>query len=368
MRHYRVTLVAETSLHLGRDRATRVSRYSHHYIPASTISGAVNTFLHQRGLYQFMGKFRFTNLYITEGDAGVWVPTPHNVLVCPACKKPYVVKKAGSVWGFEDLVCSCANKALRKPYKGFILVQNPNPASFVIPQDIKLRKRAVKEAWLVGRTAHGRWRGIQQEGKLHFVEILPSNSKLAFQGYLSIMDGADELRKFLDGARLRVGGLLSRGCGRVKLNLRLVEEITERVMANGKLLVVETPLLLLPSTINGSKLPKIKAATTSQVAEVGVCERWSIKLEAESRGGLITFTNVLDIGTVIEAQLRINEITEAMFFYEIESGELNLYKCPLKSCLGGKSAMGPYSLEELWSLGFGHLRLLDVRDSTSNTQ
>lgn len=357
MRHYRVKLIAETSLHLGRDRATRVSRHSRHYIPASTISGAVNTFLYQRGLYHLMGQFRFTNLYIAEDDERVWIPTPRNVLVCPACKEAYVVKRAGDVWEFEDLICTCPARALRKPYKGFILVQSPGPASFVIPQEIRLRRQAVEEAWLLGRTAHDRWRGIQQSGKLHFVEILPSNSRLIFQGYISVSDKASALPSLLTGARLRVGGLLSRGCGRARLTFQRLE-LEE--MVGGKLLVIESPLLplaLLPPRLK-DRLRQYEAVTTSQIAQIGICERWSIKLESEVGGGLLSFPNVLDISSVIQVDEKVEGVSEALFFYEIESGRLRLYMCPFKLGSEAKSQIGPYSLTELWSLGFGKLRYL----------
>ena len=369
-----VVFTPQTSLFLSRDRGDRHYRYTHYYVPASTIAGAVNTYLYRRGHHDLMRKFRFSNLYPQDEEdrSLVWVPSPRNLLFCPACGRSHVVETLDPAEAYESLICSCQKQALRKPHRGFVLARVDSDRWLVHgatdwQEARRSRRMRVVDSQLIGRTPQNRVTGIKVEHLLHAVEIIKRKDVLVEGGESKIISlfrgdvltAGDKLTDKLKGLHLRVGGLLTRGCGYGQLDVEDDGSSGASPWDGGAVLVVETPLLPLPKSLEGLSSEVVTVNTTSMFALVETCERWSVKL-----GRLIAFPQVLGVGSVLWLAGPVAGPSASMFFYR-PGDQFELHRFAHELCLGEEhpaisvKEQTLYTLAELWSLGFGRLRRLD---------
>ena len=359
MRHYHATVVPQSSLFLGRDRGNRVVRHSFHYIPASTIGGALNTRLYQIGRRDLSERFRFGNLYpsaklrtgpAADGDhEKVWIPAPRNLYYCPACGRGHVVESFGPESALAERICSEDScQAMRRPEQG-VVEADLNGDCLKIYPDERAAAPPTVSAQTVGRTELHRTTAAHVDGRLHQVELLQVRG-LPFRGDVWVDDAAGQVLRPGAVFRLSIGGLRSRGCGRVEL--RIGEEIDDTPPGSG-LFLVETPLLPLGERVDRPSGAPVEIA--APYARVAVNERWAAK-PLQSGKGLVSFLDTLALGSALAAADDI-ALGEMMYFYRQNGSELELYGFDLATC-GGHDYGADYDFADLWTLGYGRLRRL----------
>jgi len=366
MKRYRVTVVPKSSLFLGCDRGNRVVRHSFHYIPSTTIGGALNTRFYQIGRRDLVKRFRFGNLYPSTADeaalrsgvsmdddtANVWIPAPRNLYYCPTCREDdgYLVEDFRPEKVLAELICPDC-KARRRPEQGVVEAQLNGDRFEINPNKRKPASPTVG-AQIVGRSELHRTTAAHVEGRLHQVELLQVRG-LPFHGDVWVVDAAANVLRPGATFRLTIGGLRSRGCGRAEL--RVGDEITT-APTDEKTLLAETPLLPLPDgEVNGE--PAFQATISTPYARVAVNERWAAKPLCSGKG-LVSFLHTLAVGAALALDAGEDiALGERMYFYRLKGSKLTLYGFDLASC-GGRDYSVDYSFAELWTLGYGRLRTL----------
>ena len=347
MKHYHVTVVPQSSLFLGRDRGNRVVRHSFHYVPASTIGGALNTRFYQTGWDKGLaGRFRFGNLYPAVNTKGeiVWLPAPRNLYYCPTCRAGYLVKDFQPEKVLDELICPDC-QAMRRPQRGVVEAALIGDLFEVHPRQRRAAPPTVG-ALTVGRTELHRTTATHVDGRLHMVELLRARS-VPFHGDVWVDDAATGVIHPGATFRLSIGGLRSRGCGRVKL--RIGDEIAVTPAGEGSLLA-ETPLLPLPDRM--VETPAFRATISTPYASVAVSERWA----AKPGKGLVSFLDTVAVGSAFTATQEV-ALGESMFFYRLNGQTLELYGFDRAACEGYDYGAG-YTFADLWTLGYGRVRWL----------
>jgi hypothetical protein len=350
MRRYWATVVPENSLFLGRERGNRVVRRSFHYIPASTIGGALNTRFYQIGWEEDLaGRFRFGNLYPAASGEGedMWIPAPHNLYYCPTCRTGHLVTDFQPEKALDALICPDC-RAMRRRQRGVVQARMKGHGFEVFPDQRKASPPMVG-ALTVGRTELQRTSATHVDGRLHMVELLRARG-IPFCGDVWVEDEAAKVVRPGVTFRLSIGGLRSRGSGRAEL--RIGDEITT-TPASGAVLMAETPLLPLPEDVTGAFTLLTRIATP--YVSVGVSERWAAK-PLESGKGLISFLNTVARGSVFAALGNV-ALDEQMFFYRLDGSGLELHGFDWEAC-GKYIYHDDYSFTDLWTLGYGRLRWL----------
>ncbi len=354
MRHYQATLVPQSSLFLGRDRGNRAVRHSFHYVPASTIGGALNTHLYQIGRQDLAKRFRFGNLYpAANGDQkSVWLPAPRNLTYCPACGRGHLVERFEPEQALAERICSQEGcQAMRRPEQG-VVEAGLNGNRFHVHPDERAATPPSVNAHVVGRTELHRTTAAHVDGRLHQVELLQARA-VPFRGDVWVDDAAAQvLRPGATLRRLPVGGLRSRGCGRVELHIG--PEIEDAPPGDG-LLLAETPLLPLPEDV--TRAPDAQVDVAAPYARVAVNERWAAK-PLQSGKGLVSFLDTLAVGSVVAAPDEV-KLGERMYFYRRQGAKLALYGFDRAGCDGHQYHVD-YAFDELWTLGYGRLRQLEA--------
>jgi hypothetical protein len=358
MKRYHVTVVPQSSLFLGRDRGNRVVRHSYHYIPASTIGGALNTRFYQVGWKTLTEQVRFGNLYpaAKRGEELVWKPAPRNLYYCPTCRSGHLVESFGPESALTERICSrdgCQTPL--QPEIGVVEVRL-NGDCFEIHPDKRRSAPPTVNALTVGRTELHRTSAAHVDGRLHQVELLRVRG-VPFHGDVWVSDEATDVIQTGASFRLSIGGLRSRGCGRVALHIG--DEVT--ATPNGEeTLLVETPLLPLPNS-NGEEYPTFHAAIAAPYAQVAVDERWAAK-PLRSGKGLVSFLHTLTVDSaLISAEGKGVAMDERMYFYRLKGTDLMLYGFDLAAC-DAHDYNADYTFADLWTLGYGRLRFLSLSD------
>lgn len=352
MKHYHVTVIPQSSLFLGRDRSNRVVRHSFHYIPASTIGGALNTHFYQTGWDKGLaGHFRFGNLYpaVDKRDESVWLPAPRNLYYCPTCRAGHLIEDFRPERALDELICSkngCSG--LRRPEQGVVEARLSGDLFEVRPDR---RKATPPEAGAltVGRTELHRTTAAHVDGRLHMVELLRARD-VPFHGDVWVDDAATNVIHPGATFRLSIGGLRSRGCGRVALH---IGDETTAPSTGDTLLLAETPLLSLPDGMTAT--PTLRATVATPYARVAVSERWAAK-PLQSGKGLVSFLDTLAVGSVFTAPGNV-VLGERMFFYRLNGQTLELYAFDRAAC-AGHDYDADYDFADLWTLGYGRVRRL----------
>jgi hypothetical protein len=348
---YRVTATPHSSLFLARERGNRAIRRSFPYIPASTASGALNTHFHQIGRAELMRIFRFSNLYPACDEERVWLPAPRTLYCCPVCSQTAWMQDFEPTGMAGEVMCPVCG-AMRRPVQGFVAAQLAHDA--VHPDGLVRERIPALNAQLSGRVALHRTTGGQVDGQLHFAEVLRARN-VPFRGLAWVEQSAARTLRAGDSFRLTMGGLRSRGSGRVTLTL---EAVTAAAMPDqaGDLLLVETPLLPLPEPLAGTAATMLTVRAVSPYARIEVCERWAAK-PLHSGKGLVSFLDVLAMGSVLKVVSGATTLWPGMFFYEMEGMEVKLHYFPppwSDSLVMGQD----YTTADLGTLGFGQLRRL----------
>jgi len=360
MKNYYATIAPKSSLFLGRDRGNRVVRHTYHYIPASTIGGALNSRFYQMGWKNLTKHFRFGNFYSTlygdDDDTRVWLPAPRNLYYCPACRRGYLVKSFAPESALIERICSQDGcQTMCRPEQGVVETDRVGDRFEIYPNGRAAASPTVN-ALTVGRTELHRTTASHVDGRLHQVELLRVRD-VPFRGDVWVSDeAANVIRK---GAifRLSIGGLRSRGCGRVELHIG--DEI-KGASNNNALLLVETPLLTLPDD-ELEEISKIHAKIATPYAQVAVNERWATKPLRFGKG-LVSFLHTISVGSTL-APIDGEDIIlgEQMYFYNLAGSELTLYGFDLAAC-EEHNYSADYDLADLWTLGYGRLRFLFSND------
>ncbi len=350
MKHYRVTLVPQSSLFLGRDRGNRIVRRSFHYIPASTVGGALNTYFYQTGWDEGLaGRFRFGNLYpaVETGDGSVWLPAPRNLYYCPNCRTGHLIEDFRPKQALAELICpDCSG--LRRPERGVVEARLSGDLFEVHPGQ---RKATPPEAGAltVGRTELHRTTAAHVGGRLHMIELLRVRG-VPFHGDVWVNDAATDVIHPGVTFRLSVGGLRSRGCGSAELHIG--GEVTD-TPDDDRLLLAETPLLPLPDGMAATLTFRTTVATP--YASVVVSERWAAR-PLEFGKGLVSFLDTIAVGSAFTATGDV-ALGERMFFYRLSGQTLELYGFDHTACVGHDYGAG-YDFADLWTLGYGRVRRL----------
>jgi hypothetical protein len=239
---------------------------------------------------------------------------------------------------------------MRRPEQGVVETDRVGDRFEIHPNGRAAASPTVN-ALTVGRTELHRTTAAHVDGRLHQVELLRVRG-VPFLGDVWVSDeAASVIRK---GAifRLSIGGLRSRGCGRVELYIG--DEV--KSASNNALLLVETPLLPLPDDeLEG--ISKIHAKIATPYAQVAVNERWATKPLCSGKG-LVSFLHTISVGSTL-APVDGGDIIlgEQMYFYDLLGSELTLYGFDLAAC-EGHNYSADYDLVDLWTLGYGRLRFL----------
>lgn len=354
MRHYHATLVPQTSLFLGRDRGNRVVRHSFHYIPASTISGALNTRFYQMGRQDLVGRFRFGNLHpATEGEGeSVWMPAPRNLYYCPACGGGHLITDFRPEQALSERICSRDGcRAMLRAEQGVVETRR-NGELFEVLVDHRRPSPPTVNAQIVGRTALHRSTGAHVDGQLHQVEVLRVRG-VPFHGDVWVEDGAEDVLCPGVTFRLSIGGLRSRGSGRAELEIGAEIASTP---AEDVLLLAETPLLPLPED-EVEDVAMVRATIVAPYAQMAVNERWAAK-PLRSGKGLVSFLNAVTVGSALtlveEGSVAQGDV---MYFYRLHGPDLILYGFDRTACLA-RTYCVDYDFSELWTLGYGRVRWL----------
>jgi hypothetical protein len=351
MQAWQPTVIPRSSLFLARERGNRAIRRSFPYIPATTASGALNTRLHQLGWKGTMYTFRFGNLYPALDDQQVWLPAPRTLYRCPACSQFRWMQALAPAEMANEMLCDVCG-ALRRPAEGFVAARlTPHSAQ---PTEVLRQRVPALNAQLSGRVALHRRTGGQMDGQLHFVEVLRVRG-LPFRGTAWLEPDTIQTEAEI---RLMMGGLRSRGSGRVTLRLEALPdgEDDNPAVAPGDRLWVETPTLPLPAKLEAAS-PLLTARVVSPYARVEVCERWAAKPLVAGKG-LVSFLDTLAVGSVLTVSEGTAKLGPGIFFYGSDGIDLALYY--LEPPFDDEPVLGQdYSLVELWTLGFGQLRRLE---------
>jgi len=348
---YQVTATPHSSLFLARERGNRAYRRSFSYIPASTASGALNSRLYQIGWDDLMHTFRFSNLYAAYDDDHVWLPAPRTLFRCPACSQVTWMQCFDPASMVGEMICQECG-VMRRPARGFVAVRLTHDS---VIHDGPLRERILPlSAQLSGRVALHRNTGGQVDGRLHFVEVLRARG-VPFRGSGWVEQSALGTLAAGQRFRLTMGGLRSRGCGRVTLEMGTTNAAAEPVGEND-LLLVETPVLPLPESLRGNP-PVLTARAVSPYARVEVCERWAAK-QLKSSKGLVSFLDVLAVGSVVQVTGGTTALWPGLFFYWMEGTRVDLHYIVPQAFPNDPVIGDEYTIEELWTLGFGQLKRL----------
>lgn len=384
--HYTATLTPQTSLFLGRDRGNRVIRHSFHFIPSSTISGALNTYLHQIGRDDLMCSFRFSNFYpgMRENEGIFWLPSPKNIYYCPKCQTEKFIDDFSVSNLLTNIHCgSDGCSTLCRQHQGFVASRWSDRLTFNIFLGHPYRRIRIEEvdAQVIGRTAHSRLTMTKMEHLFYSVEVLKVRNT-AFYGDLIIDDKVASI--LMKGPLcLNLGGQRSRGSGRAilsieqgigaenQINLTPSDPLSDQeeksedkqTDSRDKVLFAETPILPLGQNIDGSKAFTVQAV--APFAEISLCERWATKPLKEGKG-LVVFTPVLSQGSVLKAQVNKNpnDLRDGMVFFKPTSDHLSLelHYADSQRCQKNDEISRDYTLRDLWSLGFGRLRFLQKEE------
>jgi hypothetical protein len=348
---YRVTVTPHSSLFLARERGNRAIRRSFPYIPASTASGALNSYFHQIGWKELMHTFRFSNLYPIRDSEKVWLPSPRTLYRCPLCSQVAWMQDFDPVGMVGEVMCpNCG--AMRRAAKGFVAAHLTHDA--VYPDGLVWERVPALNAQLSGRVVLHRTTGGQMDGRLHFVEVLRARN-LPFRGLAWVKQSAAGTLRAGESFRLTMGGLRSRGSGRVTLTLDAVTVAATPVQEHD-LLLVETPLLPLPTSLSGTT-PALTVKAVSPYARVAVCERWAVK-PLPSGKGLVSFLDTLTVGSVLQVVSGTTVLWPGLFFYRMAGTDMELYSPPLLDDPVLGEDPKDYTTADLWTLGFGQLRHL----------
>lgn len=345
---YRLTVTPHSSLFLARERGNRAIRRSFPYIPASTASGALNTRLYQLGWDGLMRTFRFSNLYPACDGETVWLPAPRTLYRCPVCSQVNWMRNFDPADMVSEMMCSVCG-AMRRPARGFVSARLAHDA--VQPSNLFRERVSALNAQLSGRVALHRTTGGQVDGQLHFIEVLRARN-LAFRGLAWVESGASTT--FQPGARFRLamGGMRSRGSGRVTLAFEAATSQGTSIQV-GDVLLVETPVLPLPEALDGAS-PTLTVQAVSPYARVEVCERWAAKPLRWGKG-LVSFLDVVAMGSVLKVSDGTASLRHGLFFYKMADLAVELFY--LEPPFPSDPVVGEdYTVEDLWTLGFGQLR------------
>jgi len=354
MKHYHATVSPRTSLFLGRDRGNRAVRHSFHYVPASTIGGALNTHFYQLGRQDLMERFRFGNLYpATEADDGsTWMPAPRSLYYCPACRGGHLITGFGVAESLSERMCSRDGCQTMLRAEHGVVNGRERGDTFEINVDDRRRTPPTVDGQIIGRTALQRGTGTHVDGRLHQVEVLRVRG-VPFRGDVWVEDGLAQVLKPGATFRLSIGGLRSRGCGRAEL--RIGTEIEGGASEHG-LLLAETPVLPLPDDVF-EDVPTVTTGVRTPYARIEADERWAAK-PLHTGKGLVSFLNAVAVGSTLKRIDGGGGIRgDVMHFYSLRGSDLILYGFDRDACaIRGYSK--DYSFAELWTLGYGRVRWL----------